>query len=86
MKPADYGNYYFCIKTDLSESGEIYAHADKVIVNNNGDLLLNQNREDGELITLSVSAGNWSSFFAASGLDGSCVSVEHWEGEYVPDQ
>ena len=33
-----YGQYYFCVKTDLSENGDIYLFADDVIVEN-GDLI-----------------------------------------------
>ena len=78
---SDNGNFYYCIKTRLSENGEIYAFADQVNIDD-GALILR--RTDG-LITLSISKGNWSSFYAASVIDGACVSVEHWKGEYIPD-
>jgi len=76
--PEKYGIYYWCVKTDLSEDGEIYVHADSVRVNENGDVLFLQ--ESG-IINLSLANGTWRALFAASVFDGSAVAVMHWKGE-----
>ena len=78
-----YGNYYWCIKTVLSQSGELFVHADGVEVSSCGDLLCHgtENRT-----VLAISAGKWDCFYAASCVDGSPVAVEHWDGETVSSQ
>ena len=77
-----YGNYYWCIKTDVShETGELYAYADKVQVDQAGCLVLIRCKDGEELPTLAFAQGSWKAFYAASVWDGSAVSVEHWEGE-----
>jgi hypothetical protein len=46
MQNADqYGRRYWCVKSPLSQDGEIYLHADFVEVSNNGDLQLVQKRK-----------------------------------------
>ena len=77
MAAEDYGNYYYGIKTKLSKDGEIYAFADNVNITDNGELVLS--RKDG-LPTLCIAAGKWDCIFAASIVNGDCVSVEHWKG------
>lgn len=77
---SNYGRLYFCIKTDLSDDGEIYATADEITITENGDLIMK--RSDGQTM-LAFSSGNWKCIFAASAIDGSAVSVEHWKGEKI---
>jgi hypothetical protein len=77
-----YGNYYYCIKSDLSENNEIYVYADDVKVID-GDIFFISKRDHGDFVNLSISRGFWKCFFAASLWDGSAVSVEHWKGEVV---
>ena len=80
--PARYGRYYWCIKSNQSENGEIYAYADAVKVED-GHLLLYRDK-DGELEpTLAFAPGSWAVFYAASVMDGSAVSVEQWAGEVL---
>ncbi|MHB1665579.1 MAG: hypothetical protein ACYCT7_10050 [bacterium] len=83
--PAQYGNLYYCIKTDLSQDNEIYVYADLVEINNHGDLILYKCNEIAKnvfinYINLVIPAGKWDCFFAASCIDGSAVAVEHWKG------
>lgn len=75
---AKYGKYYWCVKTNLSKDGEIYLMADWTEVTANGDLLF---WRSGGLLNMSIAAGSWKAFFAASLIDGSAVAVEHWKGE-----
>ena len=77
-----YGNLYWCIKTDVSlKTGEVYAFADKVQIDQAGCLVLLRCRDGEELPTLAFAPGSWQTFYAASVMDGSAVSVEHWDGE-----
>ncbi len=77
-----YGQFYWCIKTSLSKSGEIYAHADDAIVLPDGTLSLIRMKEGNPpSINLAVAAGNWTACYAASFIDGHAVAVEHWEDE-----
>lgn len=88
-----YGRFYWCVKTSISESGEIYLFADKAEILSSGALCFSHDKNfvDGkgflqEIITitnLSLAAGKWDAFYAASCLDGAAVAVEHWEGEVV---
>jgi len=80
--PQHCGKYYWCIKTDLSEDGEIYVHADSLKVNCNGDLICHGKKVG--VINLAIAAGCWKAFFAASVWDGSAIAVEHWSGEVEP--
>ena len=75
----DYGKYYWCVKSGLSENGEIYVHANRVEVLN-GCIVFYGN---DDVINLSISDGYWSAVFAASVIDGSAVAVEHWKGEII---
>ena len=78
----DYGNFYWCIKTDLSkETGEIYAYADRVMIDPTGSLVLLHQSDKGESPTLVIASGAWHAMYAASVLDGAAVAVEHWKGE-----
>ena len=80
-----YGRFYWCIKTGLSkETGEIYAYADEVQIDQTGCLTLIQHHDDGRRTpTLALASGSWQAFYAATALDGSAVSVEHWAGEVI---
>ena len=79
--PRGKGNYYFCIKTDLSEeSGEIYAWAERVRVDPSGSLIL-LNHEGH--INLAFAPRSWRGIYAASVLDGHAVAVEIWPGEVI---
>lgn len=82
---SSYGRFYWCVKTNLSDSGEIYIHADSVELTADGSLVFWQHKESedpfGELsqrVNLSIAAGNWKACFAASVIDGHAVAVEHW--------
>lgn len=82
--PDTYGSRYYCIKVtkDVSKSGEIYAYADEIKTNGDGSLALWTQREGKEsFVNLLIASGKWRAFYAASCLDGSAVSVEHWQGE-----
>jgi hypothetical protein len=45
-----YGSFYWCIKTKLSKSSEIYAMADRADVRPDGTLVLLQFKEGGAAI------------------------------------
>lgn len=77
-----YGQYYWCVKTPLSKSGEIYAHADEARVLPDGTLSLVR-LQDGKVkyINLAIAPGQWTAMYAANVLDGSAVAVQHWDGE-----
>ena len=76
---AKYGNYYFCVKTNLSSDGEIYLTADSVEITQSGGLIFYQESEEkGKSPNMGFSASNWKSFYAASWLDGHPVAVDHW--------
>lgn len=83
-----YGQYYWCVKVpkSLAKEGEIYVHADKVIVKDCGSLcFISENEKQGHIYNMALSAGNWLCFFAASCLDGNACAVEHWKGEKISD-
>ncbi len=92
MSTDSYGRYYWCVKTSLSEDKEIYLHADFVEINENGDALFIQEKEQKSapgaaierpkrIVNLCLASGSWSSLFAASVMDGHAVAVDHWKGE-----
>ena len=68
-----YGNLYWCISTPTSR---IHTYADLVEVSKNGDLILI--RKD-KTIMMAFAAEKWENIYAASCMDGSPVSVEHWQ-------
>jgi hypothetical protein len=79
---SDYGKFYWCVKTDLSDSGEIYVYADEVRYTPVGSVSFVSKRTDGcEITNLALAPGSWTAVFAASCFDGHAVAVEHWEGE-----
>ena len=63
---SDYGRYYWCVKTDLSESGEIYLFADEVRHLPNGGVLFVAQGNDHERTNLALAAAQWTAVFAAS--------------------
>ncbi len=78
----DYGRYYWCVKTDLSENGDIYVYADEVRYTPTGAVVFVSRRDDGvEQTNLALAAGQWTAVYAASCWDGGAVAVEHWESE-----
>lgn len=80
--PARYGDYYWCVKTSLSENGEIYLYADRASIEA-GVLTFSRLRGEEFEPTLVLAPGQWTACFAASLLDGNAVAVEHWKGEVV---
>lgn len=82
---ADYGDYYFCAKSPLSENGEIYVYADDVRYLPTGGVLFVAQKDDGtgERVNLALAAGQWTAVFAAGFWDGHAIAVEHWKGEIV---
>ncbi len=78
----DYGGRYWCIKTDESQNGEIYVMADRMEITRHGDLLAVGHSSSGsDLTVLALAQGFWTSYYAASVIDGHAVAVEHWQGE-----
>ena len=78
-------NFYWCIKTDLSkETGEIYAWADEVRIDQGGCLVLVYHHQDKrEQVNLAFAPGSWRGIYAASVIDGTMVAVQDWKGEIV---
>jgi hypothetical protein len=79
------GRNYWCIKTGLSDDGEIFVAADQLDVTSGGALIASLNQPSTR-ITLILAAGTWSAAYAASTDDGSAVAIEHWEGGISPDR
>lgn len=77
MSAADYGELYWCVKTPLAVSGDIYVHADGVEIHQGALVFMGRHGTP----VLTIAAGQWLASYAASVLDGSAVAVEHWEGE-----
>jgi len=80
-----YGRYYWGVKTDLSQNGEIYLYADIASVNKNGDLIFSKVAGESTYTNMCFAKGYWKTFFAASVMDGSAVAVEHWKGEVIDE-
>lgn len=80
MNPEQYGEIYWCVKSNLSPDGEIYLHADIVEVGNAGQLICSRKNSDVMMI---FKAENWECIFAASVIDGCACCVEHWRSEVV---
>ncbi len=77
MNPEQYGDFYWCVKTPLSENGEVYVHADRIEYFQGVLILVGHH----DVPVLSFAAGQWLACFAASVLDGAAVAVAHWKGE-----
>ena|ERR1700685_1929540 len=78
---ARYGRFYWCVKTDLSDDGEIYVYADEVRHLPTGGLVFVSLRDEREQTNLALANGQWTAVFAAGCWDGHAVAVEHWKGE-----
>ena len=78
---ADYGEFYWCIKTGLSKDGQIFVYADDAKILPDGTLVLLRTRGANPEINLSISAGNWQAVYAAHVLDGVPFAVKRWAGE-----
>jgi hypothetical protein len=78
-----YGQYYWCVKTQLSDDGDVYVHADRVTID--AGVVTFWHEEDGcpNRINLAVAPGQWTAVYAASVLDGHAVAVDHWKGEVI---
>jgi hypothetical protein len=90
MAAAEYGEWYFCVKSDLSENGEIYLHADSAHVDSNGALIFRSagRRREGRKaskkavkLNIAFARGSWKAVYAASVMDNSPICVEHWKVE-----
>src|SRR5262249_44822656 len=95
--PHNYGDKYWCVKSKLSKSGEIYLNADRVEFTPSGGIIFWggfrpaakaedewKTEKPAELIPcLALAAGQWIAVFAASVMDGHAVAVQHWNGEVV---
>jgi hypothetical protein len=89
-EPSNYGRTYWCVKTNLSKDGEIYVHADRLEMREGTLFFFGSHRREEsdrppgpEGILLMIAAGHWRAVYAASGIDGSAVAVQHWEGEVI---
>jgi hypothetical protein len=78
-----YGKSYYCIKTKLSKSGEIFVLADTARILPDGSLQFTRAKgaEEPPIVNLAIAPGHWTACYAASIIDGTPVAVEHWEGE-----
>jgi len=84
--PSTHGDKYWCIKSAISDDGDIYVMADRVEVGPQGELVcIGHSAKDAntQMPFLIIAPGKWIAVYAASCLDGSAVAVEHWEGEVV---
>ena len=72
MSKPDYGDLYFCVETPTER---IHMFADLTEITSNGDLIL---RRKDDALMFAFAKGTWTTINAASCLDGSAVSVEHW--------
>lgn len=83
--PSDYGDWYWCIKTSLSEDGEIYLNADEIEVTPTGALVCWRLLKTGIIperhIVFAAAPGQWQAVYAASVIDGCAVAVDYWAGE-----
>jgi hypothetical protein len=77
MSADRYGRSYWCVKTPLSPSGEIYLHADGLSIRDG--CLIFTGRDSA--VNMMFAPGQWQVAFAASCIDGHAVAVEHWPGE-----
>ena len=78
---AKYGKFYWCVKSSLSQNGEIYVMGDTAQVTECGALVITTSKECGS--NLVIAPGKWTAVFAASLIDGAAVAVEHWKGEVL---
>jgi hypothetical protein len=85
-----HGRLYWCIKTDLSEDGEIHVMADRMEVSPCGALIAwgsDRGQQAGHApppepsVNLVCAPGHWSAAYAASPVDGGGLAVQSWAGE-----
>lgn len=83
MEPSaeDYGQFCWCIKTKLSQDGEIVAHADEARILPDGTLVLLRVRDTLHEINLSIAAGHWQAIYAAHPRDRSPFAIKQWAGQ-----
>jgi hypothetical protein len=83
MEPSaeDYGQHCWCIKTKLSQDGEILAYADEARVLPDGTLVLLRVRDSVHEINLSIAAGHWQAVYAAHLRDRSPFAIKQWAGQ-----
>lgn len=80
----DGGNCYWCVKSPLSENGEIYVCADEIRVDSVGCLYFLKHSEDnGPVPTLVLAPGQWLTVYAANVLSGAPVSVDPLKGKVI---
>ncbi len=77
-KPEAHGRHYWCVRTDISQSGEVYLLADSVEVRDGALILIGSNENR---VNMAFAPGHWNAVFAASIIDGSPLAVEHWADE-----
>jgi hypothetical protein len=75
-----HGWNYWCIKTGLSDGGEIFVSADQPDVTSGGALIASRNQARTNIVLI-LAPGSRSAAYAASTSDGLAVAIEHWEGE-----
>jgi hypothetical protein len=83
-----HGRLYWCIRTDLSASGEIHVAADRVEVTACGALIawgsdqIHRGSVAAEAsVNLVCAPGRWSAAYVASPVDGGGVAIQNWPGE-----
>jgi hypothetical protein len=78
------GHFYWGVKTELSEDGEILLTADRVEFTPSGGVIFWNGNDYPMLMgqpVLALAAGQWSAVYAASIHDGRPIAAEHWDGE-----
>jgi hypothetical protein len=87
-----YGEWSWCIKTKLSESGETTSTptaSSSLRRNFWTDPSVRKPAPAAAIFfqttlqTLALAGGQWTAVFAASCMDGHAVAVDHWNGEVV---
>ena len=74
-----FGDITWCIKTPVSESGEIHVAAD-VVETPGGALVLSKREADGTTSpNFIVGPGQWTVCYPMSDFDGGPAAVEHWD-------
>lgn len=73
-----YGNYYWYV--ELTNGDNLHLMADNATVCADGSLVFDTVQDEKGLFpNFAIASGQWRLFYAASLIDGSAVSVEHWE-------
>lgn len=84
MAAHNYGRYYWCIKVtrDVSSDGEILLSADEITVGPEACLIAMGSQGQPVLV---IAPRKWTSFYAASCMDGHAVAVDHWASEIAEE-